>query len=70
MSSRLSFAIRRLENSLYQPSSKWVPFFDSDKGKAARGEVGLHLSFAMLEIQRDANPTAPTAIRLQETFNL
>ena len=26
VSSRLGFAMRRLENSLCQPSSKWVPF--------------------------------------------
>ena len=26
VSSRLGFAMRRLENSFYQPSSEWVPF--------------------------------------------
>ena len=30
--------LRRLENSLSQPSSKWVPFFKLEKDKAAKGE--------------------------------
>ena len=36
----LGSAIRRLELSLSlcQSSSKWVPFFESEKGKAAKGE--------------------------------
>ena len=37
-SSALGFAIRRLEICLFQPSSKWVPFFESGKDKAAKGE--------------------------------
>ena len=38
VSSRLGFAMRRLENSLCQLSSKWVPFFELGKAKAAKGE--------------------------------
>ena len=34
----LGSAIQRLENSLCQPSSKWVPFFEYGNGKAAKGE--------------------------------
>ena len=36
--SRLGFAMRRLENSLCPPSSKWVPLFEFGKAKAAKGE--------------------------------
>ena len=31
---RLGFAMRGLENSLCQPSSKWVPFFESGEDKS------------------------------------
>ena len=39
VSSRLDFAIRRLENSLCQRSSEWVPFFELGEDKAAK-ELG------------------------------
>ena len=32
------FAMRRLENSLCRPSSKWVPFSNYGKAKVAKGE--------------------------------
>ena len=35
LSSRLGFAMRRLENSVNQSSSKWVPFYELGKDKAA-----------------------------------
>ena len=38
VSSRLGCAMQRLENSLCQPSRKWVPFFELGKDKAAKGE--------------------------------
>ena len=38
VSSKLGFAMRRLENCLCQPSSEWVPFFESGKDNAAKGE--------------------------------
>ena len=37
-SSRLGFAMRRLENFPCQPSSEWVLFFESGKDKPAKGE--------------------------------
>ena len=37
VSSRLGFAMRRLENSFCQPSSKWVPFSILGKAKAVKG---------------------------------
>ena len=38
VSSRPDLAMRRLENSLCKPSSKWVSFFELGKDKAAKGE--------------------------------
>ena len=38
VSSRLVFAMRRLENSFCQPSSKWVSFFELGKAKAVKGD--------------------------------
>ena len=35
---RLGFAMQQLEISLCQPSTKWVPFFELGKDKAAKGE--------------------------------
>ena len=45
-------------------------FFESGKNKAAKGPGWLRLSLAVPMIQWDSNPTAPTAIRLWETFTL
>ena len=39
VSSKLGFAMRRLENSLCQPKSKMGIFFESGKDKAAKGDV-------------------------------
>ena len=38
VSLRLGFTMGRLENSLCQPSSKWVPFSEFGKAKAVKGE--------------------------------
>ena len=50
VSSRLGFAMLRLENSLCQPSSKWVPV--SNEG---RQKDGLRLSSAVPKIQWGSN---------------
>ena len=52
VSSRLGFAMRRLENSLCHPSSKWVPFSNKGRIRQPKERYGLRL----------------TAIRLWETF--
>ena len=70
MSSRLGFAIRLLENFLCQSSSKWVTFSNQGKIRQRKEPDGLRISFAVPMIQWDSNPTAPTAIRLWETFIL
>ena len=64
MSSRLGFAMWRLENSVCQPSSKWVPFLNAGKIRQGKERDGLCLSSAVPKIQWDSNPTALTAIRL------
>ena len=63
-------AIRLLENFLCQPSSKWVTFSNQGKIRQRKERDGLCLSFAVPMIQWDCNPTAPTTIRLWETFTL
>ena len=46
-------------------------FFESGKNKAAKGAGWAPpFFFAAPMIQSDFNPTAPTAIRLMETFTL
>ena len=70
VSSRLGFAIRLWENFFCQPSSKWVTFANQGKIRQQKERDGLRLSFAVPMIQRNSNPTAPTAIRLWETFTL
>ena len=40
VSSGLGFAMRQLENSLCQPSSEWVPFFELGKAKATKERDG------------------------------
>ena len=64
VSSRTGFAMRRLENSLCQPSSILVPF--SNKGRIGQSKErdALRLSSAVPKIQS----TAPKAIRLWEIF--
>ena len=47
---------------------KMGTFFELGKAKAAKGEGWASLSSAVPKIQWDSNPTAPTAIRLWETF--
>ena len=45
-------------------------FFESGKIRQRKERDGLRLSFAVPMIQLDSNPTAPTHIRLWETFTL
>ena len=42
-----------------QPSSEWVPYFESGKDKAAKGEGWAPLSFAVPMIQWDSNSHCP-----------
>ena len=56
----------RLENSPCQPSSKMGTFFELGKAKVAKGE-GWAPPFISCA-QDTLTPTAPTAIRLRETF--
>ena len=62
-SSRLVCTMRRLENSLCQPSRKWVPFSN-------HGRIRQRKAFHQLcpRYSGTLTPTAPTAIRLWETF--
>ena len=45
-------------------------FFESGKKRQRKERDWLRLSLAVPMIQWDSNPTAPTAIRLWETFTL
>ena len=51
VSSRLGFAMWRLENSLCQPSSKWVPFSNEGRLRQRKEKDGLRLSSAVPKIQ-------------------
>ena len=62
VSSRLSFAMRRLKNCLYQPNSKWVPFSNKGRIRQRKARDGLRLSSAMPRYSGTLTPTAPTAI--------
>ena len=54
VNARLGFTMGRLDSSLCQPGSKWVPFFNQGRVRQA-----------VPKIQRGTlTPTAPTAIRL------
>ena len=64
VSSRLSFALRRLKNSHCQPSSEKVPFSNYGKLRQRKERGGLGLSSAVPKIQWKSNPHSPTAIRL------
>ena len=60
VSSRLDFAMRRLENnSLCQPSSKWVHFSKYGRIRQQKEKDGPLLSFAVPKIQCDSNPHCP-----------
>ena len=59
VSSRLGFAMRRLKNSLCQPSSKWVPFSNQGRIRQRKERDGLCLSSAVPRIQWDSNPHCP-----------
>ena len=53
-----------------QPSSKWVTFSNQGKIMQQKERDVFCLYFAVPMVQWDSNPTAPTAIRLWETFTL
>ena len=57
VSSRLGFAIRRLESSLCQPNSKWVPSSNQRRIRQQKEKDGLCLSSAVPKI-------APVSLRL------
>ena len=59
VSSRLGFAMRRLENSICQPSSKWEPFSNQGKTWQRKERNGLRLSSAVSKIQWNSNPHCP-----------
>ena len=59
MSSKLGFAMKRLENSLCQPSSKWILFSNKGRIRQRKERNGLRLSFAVPKIQWDSNPHCP-----------
>ena len=63
VSSRLGFGMRRLKNSLCQPSSKRVSFSNQRRIRQRKKRDGLCLSSAVSKIQWDFTPppTAPTA---------
>ena len=50
VSSRLGCAMRRLENSLCQPSRKWVPFLNKGRIRQRKERDGLRLSSAVPKI--------------------
>ena len=72
VNSRLGFTIRRLENPLCQPSSKWVPISIQGRIMQRKERYVLLLSSAVPKIQWESNPTDPTAIGLREicTFSV
>ena len=59
VSSRLGFAIRRLENSLCQPSSQWVPISNLGRIRQRKERDGLRLASAVPKTQWDSNPHCP-----------
>ena len=59
VSSRLDFAMRRLENSLCQPSSEWVPFSNQGRLRQQKERDGLRFTSAVAKIQWDSNPNCP-----------
>ena len=48
---KLGFAIRPQENSLCQPSSKWVLVSNQERIRQRKERDGLNLSFALPKIQ-------------------
>ena len=59
VSSRLGLAIRRLENSVCQPSIKWVSFSNHGRTRQRKERDGLRLSFVLSKIQWDSNLYCP-----------
>ena len=63
VSSRLGFAMRRLENS-FIPAVNGYLFQNKERIWQRKEKDGLRLSFAVLKLQWDSNPTAPTIFKL------
>ena len=67
VSSRLGFAMRRLEKSVSPAVNGYL--FRIRKGKSSvRRGMRSAFSFTVPKIQWDSNPSVSTAIRLWETF--
>ena len=64
VSSRLGFAMRRLENSLCRPSSEWVPFSNWGRLWQRKEREGLRLH----QLFPRYSGTLTRTIRLWETF--
>ena len=56
---RLGFAMQRLETSLCQPSSKWIPFSNLGRIRQQKEKDGRRLSSAVPKIQWESNPHHP-----------
>ena len=52
-------SMQGLENSLCQPSSKWVPFSNKGRIRQQKEKDELCLSSAVPKIQWDSNPHCP-----------
>ena len=59
VSSRLFFAMRRLENSFCQSSSEWVPSPNQERLRQGNERDGLSLSSAVPKIHWDSNSHCP-----------
>ena len=70
VTSRLGFAMRRLENSLCPTSSEWVPFSNEERLRQQRRGMGSAYHQLCPRYSGTLTPTAPTAIMLWETFTL
>ena len=53
----------QLENSLCQPSSKWIAFYESGQDKTPKGEEWAP-AFICCARDKVGSPSAPTATRL------
>ena len=65
---RSRFAIRRLENSVFQPSGKWVPFRREGKGKAVKERDGFRYHQLCPRYCEHLTPTVSTAIGVWVPF--
>ena len=59
MSLNPGFAIRRLEISLYPPSSKWVPTSNQERIRQRKKRNGLRFSYVVPKIHMASDPNCP-----------